>query len=133
MAGSKTSINRAKKTRAIKPGGGRHRKLTVANEILLNLFNLHPLPKFQMLGLQFEGRETTANDIFHPKGRYCERIITSEPTIKNKKNESEWLWVEEIILELELIVDSYEQPRASPTDSQKQKKSYEGIAKKTYI
>jgi len=29
-----------------------------------------------------------------------------------KKNESEWLWVEEIILELELIVDSYEQPRA---------------------
>lgn len=36
-----------------------------------------------------------------------------------KKNESEWLWVEEIILELELIVDSYEQPRASPTDYQK--------------
>jgi hypothetical protein len=29
-----------------------------------------------------------------------------------KKNESEWLWVEEIIRELELIVDSYEQPRA---------------------
>lgn len=50
-----------------------------------------------------------------------------------KKNESEWLWVEEIILELELIVDSYEQPRASPTNYQKQKKSYEGIAKKTYI
>lgn len=36
-----------------------------------------------------------------------------------KKNESEWLWVEEIIQELELIVDSYEQPRASPTDYQK--------------
>ena len=50
-----------------------------------------------------------------------------------KKNESEWLWVEEIIRELELIIDSYEQPRASPTDSQKQKKYYEGIAKKTYI
>ena len=50
-----------------------------------------------------------------------------------KKNESEWLWVEEIILELELIVDSYEQSRASPTDYQKQKKYYEGIAKKTYI
>jgi hypothetical protein len=48
-----------------------------------------------------------------------------------KKNESEWLWVEEIIRELELIVDSYEQPRASPTDYQK--KSYQGIAKKTYI
>jgi hypothetical protein len=50
-----------------------------------------------------------------------------------KKNESEWLWVEEIIRELELIVDSYEQPRASPTDYQEQKKSYEGIAKNTYI
>ena len=83
MAGSKTSINRAKKTRVIKPGGGRHRKLTVANEILLNLFNLHQLPKFQMLGLQFEGSETTANNILHPKGRYFERIITSEPTTTN--------------------------------------------------
>jgi hypothetical protein len=31
-----------------------------------------------MLGLQFEGSETTANDILHPKGRYFERIITSE-------------------------------------------------------
>jgi len=50
-----------------------------------------------------------------------------------KKNESEGLWVEEIIREWELIVDSYEQPRASPTDYQKQKKSYEGIAQKTYI
>ena len=38
-----------------------------------------------------------------------------------KKNESEWLWVEEIILELELIVDSYEQPHALPTDYKKQK------------
>jgi len=36
-----------------------------------------------------------------------------------KKNESEWLWVEEIIRELELIVDSYEQPRASLTEYQK--------------
>jgi hypothetical protein len=50
-----------------------------------------------------------------------------------KKTESEWLWVEEILLELELIVDSYEPPRASPTDYKKQKKSYEGIAKKTSI
>jgi len=42
---------------------------------------LHQLPRFQMFGLQFEGSETTANDIFHPKGRYFERLITSEPTI----------------------------------------------------
>jgi len=33
-----------------------------------------------MLGLQVEGSETTANNILHPKGRYFERIITSEPT-----------------------------------------------------
>ena len=48
-----------------------------------------------------------------------------------KKHESEWLWLEEIIRELELIVDGYEQPRASPTDYQK--KPYEGIPKKTHI
>jgi len=47
-----------------------------------------------------------------------------------KKNESEWLWVEEIILELELIVDSYEQPRASPTDYQKQKNLTRGLQKR---
>jgi hypothetical protein len=31
---------------------------------------------------------------------------------KVKKNESEGLWVEEIMVELELIVNSYEPPRA---------------------
>jgi hypothetical protein len=46
-------------------GGGRNRKLTVANEILLGWVYLHPLPKFKMLEAQFYVSETTATDIFH--------------------------------------------------------------------
>ena len=48
-----------------------------------------------------------------------------------KKNESDWEWIEEILLEVELVVDSYEQPRERPVDSQEQKKYYSG-KKKTH-
>ncbi|WP_445242704.1 helix-turn-helix domain-containing protein [Microcoleus sp. S28C3] len=55
-----------KKTKIIKTGGEKPRKLTVAKEILLTLVNLHQLPILQILGVQFDVSETTANDIFHP-------------------------------------------------------------------
>jgi len=44
-----------KKTIIIKPGGGRYRKLTVANEILLTLVNLHQLPIFQIYEYKLRG------------------------------------------------------------------------------
>lgn len=53
------------KTRLIKAGGGRRQKLSVEEQILLTLIYLHQMPTFQMLGLQFEVSESTANDIFH--------------------------------------------------------------------
>ena len=43
-----------------------------------------------------------------------------------RKNENEYLWVTEILRELELIVDSTEQPRERPTEYQKQKDYYSG-------
>ncbi|WP_333194347.1 transposase family protein [Microcoleus sp. Pol7_A1] len=49
----------------IKAGGERHHKLIVAHIILLTLVKLHQLPMFQMLGVEFDVSETTANDIFH--------------------------------------------------------------------
>jgi len=36
--------------------------------------------------------------------------------ITGKKNDAEWQWVLEILSELELIVDSYEQAIERPTD-----------------
>lgn len=53
------------KIRLIKAGGGRRQKLSVEEQILLTLIYLHQMPTFQMLGLQFEVSESTANEIFH--------------------------------------------------------------------
>ena len=41
-----------KKTRIIKSGAGRHRKLTVADEIILTLVSWHQLPTIPMLIVQ---------------------------------------------------------------------------------
>ena len=43
-----------------------------------------------------------------------------------KTNENEYLWVTEILAELELIVDSTEQVRERPSEYQKQKDYYSG-------
>ncbi|XHL99261.1 MAG: hypothetical protein P2A85_25420 [Microcoleus anatoxicus] len=47
-----------------------------------------------------------------------------------KKNDAERAWVLEILSEVELIVDSYEQPIPRPTDNQEQKKNYSGKQKR---
>lgn len=47
-----------------------------------------------------------------------------------KKNASEWEWVQEILSEFELIVDSYEQAIQRPKDYQEQKKYYSGKQKR---
>ena len=119
------------KIRLIKAGGGRHQKLSVEEQILLTLIYLHQMPTFQMLGLQFEVSESTANDIFHNWIKIFRELLPASLVEQVKKNESDWEWVEKILLEFELIVDSYEQPRERPTDNEEQKKYYSG-KKKTH-
>ncbi|WP_042154105.1 transposase family protein [Planktothrix agardhii] len=119
------------KIRLIKAGGGRHQKLSVKEQILLTLIYLHQMPTFQMLGLQFEVSESTANDIFHNKIKILRELLPASLVEQIKKNESDWEWVEKILLEFELVVDSYEQPMQRPTDNEEQKKYYSG-KKKTH-
>ncbi|WP_267880440.1 transposase [Planktothrix agardhii] len=119
------------KIRLIKAGGGRHQKLSVEEQILLTLIYLHQMPTFQMLGLQFEVSESTANDIFHNKIKILRELLPASLVEQIKKNESDWEWVEKILLEFELVVDSYEQPMQRPTDNEEQKKYYSG-KKKTH-
>ena len=119
------------KIRLIKAGGGRRQKLSVDEQILLTLIYLHQMPTFQMLGLQFEVSESTANDIFHNWIKIFRELLPASLVEQVKKNESDWEWVEKILLEFELIVDSYEQPRERPTDNEEQKKYYSG-KKKTH-
>ncbi|WP_269321674.1 transposase [Planktothrix paucivesiculata] len=99
--------------------------------MLLTLIYLHQMPTFQMLGLQFEVSESTANDIFHNWIKIFRELLPASLVEQVKKNESDWEWVEEILLEFELIVDSYEQPMQRPIDNEEQKKYYSG-KKKTH-
>lgn len=119
-----------KKTRIIKAGGGRQAKLRVTDQVLLTLVYLHHLPTFQMLGVQFGISESAANYIFHYWLKILRELLPASLVEQVKKNDSEWAWIEEILSQFELIVDSCEQPRERPTEYQEQKKYYSGKKKK---
>lgn len=119
----------SKKIRIIKAGGGRQPKLSISDQILLTLVYLHHLPTFQILGVQFGVSESAANYIFHYWLKILRELLPASLVEQVKKNESEWLWVEEILNEFELIVDSCEQPRERPREYQEQKKYYSGKKK----
>lgn len=59
-----------------------------------------------------------------------EGFVTSFSVRTGKKNSSEWEWIQEILSEFDLVVDSYEQPIERPTDYQEQKKYYSGKQKR---
>ena len=105
---------------------GRRRALSVRQELLLTLTYLHQYPTFQFLGIQFGVSESTANDVFHHWVELLPEILPASLIEQVKKKEDEWLWVTEILENLELIVDSSQQSRERPKDAQKQQKYYSG-------
>ncbi len=115
--------------RLIKAGGGRKPKLTVEEQIILTLYYLHNQTTFEILGINFEVCESTANNIFHYWLDILNQILPSSLLEQVKKNPSDEQWVKEILTELELLVDSCEQDRERPSDYKEQKKYYEGKKK----
>ncbi len=65
----------SQETRLIKAGGGRKKSLKVEEEIILTLYYLRHLPRFQILGIYFDVSESTANNIFRALDRYITRVI----------------------------------------------------------
>lgn len=128
-ARQKTS-QESQKTRLIQPGSGRPPKLTIADQIILTLVYLHNLPTFQMLGVQFGIGESTANYIFHRWIKILRELLPASVLEQVKKNDDARAWVLEILKDVELIVDSYEQPIQRPTDNEEQKKNYSGKQKR---
>lgn len=124
----KAEIQRLQKQQArprlIRAGGGRSRKLSVKQEVLLTLVYLHQFPTFQLLGIQFEVSESTAHEVFHEWVEMLGEILPSSLIEQFKKKDSEWEWIEEILSEQELIVDSYQQQRERPSDAIEQRKYY---------
>lgn len=125
----KTREIEKRKVRIIKRGGGRKAKLLINDQIILTLVYLHHLPTFQMLGVQFGVSESTANDIFHYWSELLRELLPASLLEQVKKNPNEHEWVQEILGELELIVDSCEQPIQRPGDYQEQQKLYSGKKK----
>jgi hypothetical protein len=119
-----------KKTLLIKAGGGRQPKLEWSDQILLTLVYLHHLPTFQMLGVQFGVSESAANYIFHSWVNILRDLLPASLVEQVKKKENEWLWVEEVLSQVKLVVDSYEQPRERPGEYKEQKKFYSGKQKR---
>ena len=117
------------KKRIIEVGGGRPPKLSKEEQIILTLVYLHHLPTFQMLGIQFGVSESAANYIFHYWIEIFRELLPASLLEQVKRSENEEEWVKEILSELELIVDSCEQPRERPEAYQQQKKYYSGKKK----
>lgn len=61
----KQAKREAEKVRIIQRGGGRKPKLSVPEQVLLTLVYLRQMTTFQLLGIQFEVSESTANDTFN--------------------------------------------------------------------
>jgi len=117
------------KVRLIKGGGGRKAKLSINEQIILTLVYLHHLPTFQMLGIQFGVSESTANDIFHYWLEVLRELLPPSLLEQVKKNANFNQWVQEPLAEMELIVDSCEQPIQRPGEYEAQKKFYSGKKK----
>lgn len=138
------------KIRLNNQGGGRQRQLSVTEEILLTLMYLRHSLTFQLVGVQFGVSESKAHTTFHywivilrevlPASilEQVERYSSNSQGVKEILEHLEQLVefaeeesLQEILSKLELLVDSYEQPRERPKDNQEQKKYYSGKKKTT--
>lgn len=105
---------------------------------------------FQLVGVQFGVSESKAHTTFHywivilrellPASilEQVERYSSNSQGVKEILEHLEQLVefaeeesLQEILSKLELLVDSYEQPRERPKDNQEQKKYYSGKKKTT--
>jgi hypothetical protein len=117
------------KVRVNKKGGGKKPKLSPKEQILLTLVYLRHAPTFQLLGLQFGVSETTANDIFHYWLPIISEALPPSLLEQVKKFEGDYAWLQELLREVQLIVDTSEQVRERPRDYQEQKAFYSGKKK----
>jgi Helix-turn-helix of DDE superfamily endonuclease len=108
-----------KKVRINKIGGGRPKILNLEEELCLCIFYLRHLPTFEVLGIQFGVSKTTANDIFNNWLSILRKILPCSLMEELERKEEEEAAIAQILIEYELIVDSWEQGRERPIDYQR--------------
>ncbi|WP_392530078.1 transposase family protein [Nostoc sp. C117] len=116
----------SQKIRINAPGGGRPEKLLIQEQICLCLFYLRQMPTFQVLGMLFGVSKTEANDTFHDWIPILRDILPSSLLEQVSNNESDLLFVQEVLTNFRLLVDSMEQPINRPSDDKEQQKYFSG-------
>jgi DDE superfamily endonuclease/Helix-turn-helix of DDE superfamily endonuclease len=114
------------KIRINAPGGGRKPVLSSCEEIGLCLFYLRQMPTFEVLGIQFGISQTQANDTFHKWLQILRKLLPASllEQLENQPQNRDMLY--ELLVEIELLVDSTEQDRQRPLNYQEQKKYFSG-------
>ncbi|BAY59929.1 hypothetical protein NIES2135_68060 (plasmid) [Leptolyngbya boryana NIES-2135] len=121
----------AHKIRVNAPGAGRPSTLRTETEILLCLYYLRHYPTFEILGLTFEVSSSQAHAVVHYWVRFLRQALPASLVEEFEDCEAAWAVVTEMLVEWELIVDSTEQVRQRPSDSDQQKQHYSGKKKQT--
>lgn len=133
MYNQKSQRLERQKKRINKKGGGRKIKLSTKEQILLTLIYLRHAISFQLLGIQFGISESAAHYIFHRWLPIIIEILPASLLSQVKNSESDTEFVKEILAQIELIVDSWEQDRERPSEYEAQKKFYSGKKKRHTI
>ncbi|MBD2535849.1 transposase family protein [Nostoc flagelliforme FACHB-838] len=120
-----------RKIRINAAGGGRKEKLLIQEQVCLCLFYLRQMPTFQVLGMLFGVSKTEANDTFHKWIPILRDILPSSLLEEVSNNESDLLFVQELLTTFRLLVDSLEQPRYRKSD-QKEQQKYNSFKKRQH-
>ena len=110
-------------------GAGRRAKLSPDEQIYLCLLYLRHHPTFEILGLMFEVSKTTAYDTFEFWVQALRELLPASLWEEYLDDEEAWEIVEEVLAQDQLIVDSTEQRRERPKNSEEQKEYYSGKQK----
>lgn len=118
----------SKKIRINATGGGRPDKLLIQEPVCLRLFYLRQ-PRFQVLGMLFGISKTEANDTFHDWIPILRDILPFSLLEQVSNQESDLLFVQEVLTNFRLLVDSLEQPISRHSDSKEQPQYFSGKKK----
>ncbi len=119
----------SQKIRINASGGGRPEKLLREEQVCLCLFYLRQMPTFEVLGMLFGISKTEANDTFHDWIPIIRDILPSSLLEQVSNQESDLLFVQEVLTNFKLLVDTLEQPIYRPSDQKEQQKYFSGKKK----
>lgn len=120
-----------RKIRVNAPGAGRPTALSAETEILLCLYYLRHYPTFEILDLTFEVSSSQAHAVVYYWMQFLRQALPASLCEEFENCEAAWSIVTEMLSEWELIVDSTEQVRQRPGDSELQKQHDSGKKKQT--